>query len=146
MSIAAKDMEDRLNQLIGLTRRLTDLMVAETQALKARKLDASSADWEEKERLAHTYRLEMTDLSRNPDQLVPVPRDLRKSLFEATRRFQEVLAEHGTALAAMREVTEGLVESIAREVANETHGPRGYGARGQLGDARAAGIGVNAKA
>ena len=110
MSIAAKDMEDRLNQLIGLTRRLTDLMVAETQALKARKLDASSADWEEKERLAHTYRLEMTDLSRNPDQLVPVPRDLRKSLFEATRRFQEVLAEHGTALAAMREVTEGLVE------------------------------------
>lgn len=146
MAIAAKDMEDRLDQLIGLTRRLTELMVTETEALKARQLDASSRDWAEKERLAHTYRMEMLDLGKKGDELARMPAELRKTLFETTRRFQEVLADHDKALTAMREVSEGLVEAIAREVANETSGPRGYGAQGKQGSIRAAGIAVNAKA
>lgn len=146
MSIIATDTNDRVDQLIALTKRLTDLMTAETEALKARKLDASSQDWEEKERLAHTYRLEMTDLARNADVMITVDSTLRKELFETVRRFQEVLAEHNRALSAMREVTEGLVETIAREVAAETSGPRGYGATGQSGKMRASGIALNAKA
>lgn len=146
MAIAARDTEDRLDQLIGVTQRLTELMVTETEALKARKLDASSTDWQEKERLAHTYRMEMMDLAKNGDVLLQVPAGLRKTLFEATRRFQEVLVDHDKALTAMREISEGLVEAIAREVATETSGPRGYGSRGQQGSLRASGIAVNAKA
>ncbi len=146
MAIAANDLQDRIEQLISLTQRLTVLMQAEIEALKARKLDASSTDWAEKERLAHTYRMEMMSLSKQGDQLVAAPADLRKSLFETTRRFQEVLKEHDIALTAMREVSEGLVESIAREVAHETNGPRGYGAGGKQGASRASGIAVNAKA
>lgn len=146
MAIAAKDLDDRLDQLIGLTRRLTDLMVAETSALRERELDASSRDWAEKEKLAHTYRMEMMDLSKNGDELLKAPPELRKTLFETTRRFQEVLAEHDKALTAMRKVSEGLVEAIAREVANETSGPRGYGAQGKQSGLRASGIAVNAKA
>ncbi|MAT34800.1 MAG: flagellar basal-body protein FlbY [Ponticaulis sp.] len=147
MAIAAHDIDDRLDQLIAVTRRLNELMSLETAALKARELDASSKDWEEKERLAHTYRLEMTNLAKNPDELVKASASLRKEMFETVRRFQEVLAEHSKALTAMREVTEGLVESIAREVAGETMGPRGYGAMGQVaGGSRASGIAVNAKA
>ncbi len=146
MAIAARDLEDRLDQLIGLTRRLTDLMTTEIEALNARKLDASSADFQEKERLAHTYRMEMMDLAKNGDLLLQAPAQLRKTLFETTRRFQEVLAEHDRALTAMREISEGLVQAIAREVASETSGPRGYGARGQQGGLRASGIAINAKA
>lgn len=147
MTIAAHDMNDRLDQLISLTKRLTTLMADETTALKERQLDASSTDWDEKERLAHTYRLEMTSLARQPDELVKCNPDLRKGLFESVRRFQEVLAEHDKALGAMRSVTEGLVESIAREVAQETRGPQAYGSNGLTGgQTRAAGIAVNAKA
>ncbi len=146
MAIAARDLEDRLDQLIGLTRRLTDLMTTEIEALNARQLDASSADFQEKERLAHTYRMEMMDLAKNGDLLLQAPAQLRKTLFETTRRFQEVLAEHDKALTAMREISEGLVQAIAREVATETSGPRGYGARGQQGGLRASGIAINAKA
>ncbi|MAP96541.1 MAG: flagellar basal-body protein FlbY [Ponticaulis sp.] len=147
MAIVANGIDDRIEQLTALTRRLIELMTIETEALKARKLDASSRDWEEKERLAHTYRMEMNDLSRKPDLLVTANAALRKDLFETVRRFQEVLAAHNKALNAMREITEGLVESIAREVANETNGPKGYSAQGQSsGKMRAAGIAVNAKA
>lgn len=146
MSLIASDINDRLDQLVALTKRLTDLMITETEALKARKLDASSQDWDEKERLAHTYRMEMTNLAKSPDTIVQADSNLRKELFETVRRFQEVLAEHNRALSAMREVTEGLVENIAREVAAETSGPRGYGATGQSGKMRASGIAVNAKA
>ena len=93
MAIAAHDIDDRLDQLIAVTRRLNELMTLETAALKARELDASSKDWEEKERLAHTYRLEMTNLAKNPDELVKASASLRKEMFETVRRFQEVLAE-----------------------------------------------------
>jgi hypothetical protein len=146
MSIAAHDIDDRIEQLIALTRRLTDLMIAETTALKARTLDASSKDWEEKEQLAHTYRIEMTNLSRNPDMIVAANSGLRKTLFETVRRFQEVLAEHSKALTAMREISEGLVESVAREVSADRSGPRGYGSTGQQDNMRASGIAVNARA
>ena len=86
------------------------------------------------------------DLAKNGDVLLQVPAGLRKTLFEATRRFQEVLVDHDKALTAMREISEGLVEAIAREVATETSGPRGYGSRGQQGGLRASGIAINAKA
>ena len=89
----------------------------------------------------------MTNLARQPDELVKSDANLRKSLFETVRRFQEVLAEHNKALTAMRSVTEGLVESIAREVSQETRGPQAYGSNGQTGGkTRASGIAVNAKA
>ena len=147
MTLAAHDINDRLTQLIALTKRLTELMITETAALKARKLDASSTDWEEKERLAHTYRLEMTDLAQNAKSMLQGDISLRKELFEVVRSFQSVLAEHNVALSAMREVTEGLVETIAREVANEASGPKAYGAMGTTtGKTRASGIAVNAKA
>lgn len=147
MTLAAHDIDDRLEQLISLTKRLVDLMTTETLALKARTLDASSRDWSEKEQLAHTYRLEMTELSRKPDMIVKASPILRKNLFETVRRFQEVLAEHNTALTAMREISEGLVESIAREVSAERSGPKGYGATGQTqGSNRASGIAINARA
>lgn len=147
MTIAAHDINDRIEQLVAVTERLSELMIAETAALKARKLDASSADWNEKEQLAHTYRLEMTDLARHPETMVSANANLRKILFERVRSFQSILADHGKALEAMRTVTEGLVENIAREVAAETNGPQGYGAQGKTaGKARASGIAVNAQA
>ena len=127
-------IDTRLDQLIALTRRLSELMLNETADLKARQLDASSKDWEEKESLAHAYRMEMMALAKAPDLLVTASAPLRKTLFDTIRRF-------------MREVTEGLVESIAREVASVTSGPRGYGATGQQsGKTRASGIAVNARA
>lgn len=147
MAIAATDMVDRVEQLLALTARLTVLIKAETEALKARKLDASSKDWDEKERLAHTYRSEMSDLSKKPDLLLTVPRELRKKLFEATQSFQEVLSAHEKALSTMRQISEGLVETIAREVAAEKAGPASYGAFGQTTQKRAAsGLAVNARA
>ncbi len=147
MTIAAHDINDRIEQLISVTERLSELMTAEIAALKARKLDASSTDWNEKEQLAHTYRLEMTDLARTPDALVAANANLRKIFFERVRTFQSILAEHNKALTAMREITEGLVENIAREVAAETNGPQGYGAHGKTsGKTRASGIAVNARA
>lgn len=147
MALAAHDMTDRLEQLTALTRRLTELMVIETEALKARELDASSKDWEEKENLAHTYRIEMTELTRNPDSILSVPIELRRSLFEATRRFQEVLADHAKALNAMKEISEGLVEAIAKDLAAETAGPASYGATGMnQKTGTSSGFAINAKA
>lgn len=91
MTLAAHDIDDRLEQLISLTKRLVDLMTTETLALKARTLDASSRDWSEKEQLAHTYRLEMTELSRKPDMIVKASPILRKNLLKPCAAFRKCL-------------------------------------------------------
>lgn len=146
MTIAARDPVDHCEQLLALTERLTALMSRETEALKARTLDASSQDWSEKEQLAHTYRLEMLALAKSPELMQAMPVDMRKRLMERTRRFQELLAEHGAALAAMQNISEGLVKSIAQEIAADKAGPRGYSETGRQAALSGSGIAVNAKA
>lgn len=146
MTIAASDPTDHGEQLLALTDRLTHLMRKETDALKARELDASSQDWSEKEQLAHTYRLEMLNLAKSPDLMTAMPKALRQQLMQRTQGFQELLAEHSVALAAMQTVSEGLVKSIAQEIAAEKAGPRGYGQTGRQAALSGSGIAVNAKA
>ena len=42
---------DRADRLLAMTKRLITLVTAEIEALKAKRLDGASADWDEKERL-----------------------------------------------------------------------------------------------
>ena len=56
MSITANDAADRVEQLIALTRRLTDLLAEEARAFEARRPHEVAARAEETGRLANIYR------------------------------------------------------------------------------------------
>ena len=60
---------ERADQLLAMTKRLTALVLAEITALESRRLDGGSADWDEKERLAHSWRLEVASIKANPAAL-----------------------------------------------------------------------------
>ncbi len=147
--LSASDAADRADQLIAVTRRLTGLIDKEIQALKARRLDGASADWDEKERLAHAYRIEVSHLKANPSVLAELDPARRKALRDATLAFETAVESHAHALAAMKTVTEGLVKAIAAEIADARAAPTGYGRSGGLAEGarpESSGIAVNARA
>ena len=142
------DPVERADQLLAMTGRLVELIGEEIAALKARRLDGAGRNWDEKERLVHAYRLEVAAIKADPSALDGARADQREALKASARELEDRLTEHATALAAMKEVSEGLVKAVAGEIAAARSGPSGYGRTGgvEAGRREASGIAVNAKA
>jgi len=139
MTLAAVDENDRVEQLIALTRRLIDRLTAETLAYESRRPQDAAAGSAETLRLANLYRHESMSIRQNPGLIRGARAELRQRLIEATKAFHAVLARHGRAVAAAKTLTEGLVQAIATEVAAQRSRAAGYGpaARARPGDASA---------
>jgi len=147
-AVATPQGVDRAEQLLAMSHRLVDLIRAEISALKARRLDGAGRDWDEKERLVHAYRLEVAAIKASPTALDGARSDQKEALRAASRDLEAVLIEHAHALAAMKDVSEGLVKAVATEIAAHRSAPAGYGRSGAIDAGRrdASGIAVNAKA
>lgn len=131
MAIAAQNPQDRVEQLILLTERLTELVAEQAQAFESRRPQDAAAKLEETSRLANLYRHESARVRAQPALVSGAPLDLRTRLVRATEAFDAVLARQGRALEAARTVTEGLVNAIADEVANQRGKGISYGATGR---------------
>ena len=145
----ANSASERADQLLAMTKRLITLITAEIEALNAKRLDGASADWDEKERLAHSWRLEVAHIKANPSALAGVTLERRAALREAARDLETALETHARSLAAMKNVTEGLVRSIASEIASARSAPASYGRGGMVNTQprqEASGLAVDAKA
>ena len=140
------EAQDRVDQLIAVTRRLTDLLAAETRAFEARRAHDATLNMEEVARLANIYRRESARIRQDPALVAGAPESKRNLLMQLTQSFEAVLARHGRALAAAKTITEGLVHAIAEEVASHRSAGPGYGptAKGRPADASA--ITLNRKA
>lgn len=64
--IDASDPNDRADQLLAVAGRLIALVKAEAEAMSRRELKGAGADWEEKERLVHSWRLEVQRIRLDP--------------------------------------------------------------------------------
>jgi hypothetical protein len=144
--ITAADPEDRVVQLVALTKRLTDLLAAEASAFEAKKPHAVVPASEETIRLANVYRHESARIKADPDLIAGASAPARQRLVEVTRSFEAVLARHGRALAAAKRITEGLVQAIAEEVAATRSARTPYGANARAGAADASAIALNKRA
>lgn len=130
MALSALDAADRVEQLVILTERLTELVALEAQAFEQQRPQEAMAHIEETSRLANIYRHESTRVRANPGLVAAAPVDQRNRLIRATEAFDSVLARQGRALDAARTVTEGLVKTIANEVAAQRTTGSGYGLKG----------------
>ena len=140
MAIAAHDAADRVEQLIVLTERLTELIALEAAAFEARRPHEAAKYIDETSRLANIYRHESARVRADPSLVKNVPPAQRTALMRATEAFDAVLARQGRAIEAARTITEGLVRAIADEVSAQRSETVGYGANG----ARGAGSGPTA--
>ena len=142
------DVEDRAEQLEAMTRRLIGLVSAEAAAVQAHRLSAANADWDEKERLVHSWRIEVSRNKADPTLLAGLSAASKERLRVSSRELERALEAHAMALAASKAVTEGLVRSIASEIASVRAAPAGYGRAGVTAgpNRHASGLAVNAKA
>ena len=149
MNQQSGDIDERAEQLDAMTRRLVRLIGAEAEAVQAHRLSAANADWDEKERLVHAWRLEVARIKANPALLAGISAARKASLKDASQELEAMLEAHAVALSASKAVTEGLVRSIAAEVAAVRSAPAGYGRTGSFSNStprQASGVALNAKA
>ena len=127
---------ERVDQLIVLTDRLTAMIRRETEAFEARRPQDVADTVGETARLANIYRLESARLKQDPSVLTSAAESRRKALVMATQAFDKALTRHGQVLEAARTITEGLVHAIAKEVTANRAKPVGYTsrARSTIGD------------
>lgn len=143
------EAEDRADQLLAMTQRLVSLVTLEIEAVKARTLQNTSADWDEKERLVHAWRVEVSRIKAEPTLLAGVSADRKAALREAAQEMENKLEAHARAIQASKIVTEGLVRSIAAEIASARSAPAAYGRTGAVNPQakrEASGLAVDAKA
>lgn len=147
MALSAHDAEDRVEQLVILTERLTELIAGQAQAFEQRRPQDAAALLEETSRLANLYRHESSRVRADISMVEAAPAEARARLVRATEAFDAVLARQGRALEAARTITEGLVRCIAEEVAKQRSQGSVYGSGGlQSGGASATAITLNKRA
>ena len=146
MALAAQTPDERVEQLITLTERLTGLIAEQLRAFEARRPHDAAANAEETARLANLYRYESLKLKAEPKSLDDAPAELRERLIAATRAFDAVLARHGRAVEAAKTITEGLIRAIAEEVHKQRHAVTGYGHRGLQAPRPAIPVALNKRA
>ena len=127
MALAANDAADRVDQLIILTERLTEVVAKQCQSFEGHRPQDAASLMEEANRLANLYRHESTRVRADPSLVMSAPPEIRQQLIQATEAFDAVLARHGRAVMAAKFVTEGLVRAIAEEVASQRDSLSSYG-------------------
>ena len=144
--LQAEGADDRAEQMLALTERLTAAITAETLAFEARRPHEAAPGLAATAELATAYRRESARITRDPSLLQGAAPARRQRLVASTVAFEAALARHGRALHAARIVTEGLVQAIAAEVAAARAPAAGYGAgaRAVIGDGSA--IALNTRA
>ena len=142
----ARGPDDRCDQLLALTERLTASIAAETRAFEAHKPHEAAAGRALAAELAATYRMESTRVKADPALLSGASPERRRRLTAATVGFEAALARHARALKAAMEVTDGLVRALAAEVASTRAPAAGYGAAGRSTTGDASAIALNTRA
>ena len=127
MALSASGPEDRVEQMIMLTERLTELIAEQARAFEERRPQDAAATIDESARLANLYRHESMRIRSMPDMIASAPIALRQRLLISTEGFDAVLARHGRAVQAAKTVTDGLVKAIADEVASQRSRVSPYG-------------------
>ena len=129
----------RVLQLLDLTRRLTERLAAETRAFQEGRPQEVAKGLAETQEMANLYRRDTAQVKADPGLLSAAPAADKRELAEATRVFDGVLNRHARAVEAARTISEGLVRTIAHEVAASRTPAAAYAADGRAaqGDGRA---------
>jgi hypothetical protein len=115
----------RLEQLLTVSRRLSEAIAADIAALEQGAFDALKTADPEIERLCAFYGREVKAL-KTDGGIKGAPPALLAALKESGAKLDRVLKTHERLVAAMREAAEGLVQAVAEGVENSRSGSQPY--------------------
>ncbi len=138
-------MSDRLEAVLELTARLSDLVTEEIRLLEAREPHKLSGHEDERTRLSMLYAREMQALKADRDAARAAGDERLARLRDETAAFNEMLDRHRSLVTRMRKVTEGIIRTIADEAAAQRAPSTTYGASGVATQTGPASIALNQK-
>ncbi len=125
--------ESRINDIILITERLTDVLERENVALKDRRNRDLHDLLDDKVTLSRVYETRMQYFSKNPEELTNATPELREKLREMANHISALLQENAKMLKVSIEANRRVVDMIAEAVKTAAPGPGTYGAKGTTG-------------
>lgn len=127
MTTAAETIDPGdVQALIGVTRRLTDLMTAELVALRAMRPKDIAPILVEKSELTSQYETRLRSLKQKKEALASLDPKLASDLKQATMTLNAILSDSRRALNAARDVNAKLIKTIADEVSRQRNPASAY--------------------
>lgn len=105
---------ERIEKLIAMGQRLIAAIEGDIAALKAGTPKEMRTLDPEIQRLSALYSREAAALK--PADAKAAPADLRKTFFDITSKFRDVLKLHARLITRVRNASEGLIKAVADEV------------------------------
>lgn len=106
--------------------RLCEILETENDLLDQNKPESFSESLSEKTRLVAIYNQQMTLIKQDPGKYKAFPKPDVDKLKQASEAFYEILDNHFRKLSTVKTVTEGIVKSVADEVAKKKAPPSTY--------------------
>jgi hypothetical protein len=129
-------MNERIDLILDLTRRLSALVEREIALIQAHEPQRLSEHEDERSRLSLLYAREMQSLRADPEAARRAEHDRLQRLKDETKAFNETLDRHQRLIKRMRHVTEGIVKAVSDEAAKQSAPRTTYGMSGHTAPAR----------
>ena len=123
----ADEAQARLERLVILTGRLTELIRREIAIFRAGRPRDAALLADEKATLSGQYSREMAAFKHDQAGLARLTPAQKKTLQTATAAFRATLTELSDVLSRVRRVSEGIIQAIADDLKAHRTNPVGYG-------------------
>jgi len=125
--------ESKVDDIMLIIERLSDVLERENAALKDRKIQEVHALLDDKVTLSRVYETRMQYYNENPDELTNVSPELRDKLSTVGANISKLLQQNAAMLKVAIEANRKVVDMIAAAVKSATPGPGTYGSNGVPG-------------
>ena len=122
--------ESKVNDIMLIIERLSDVLERENAALKDRKIEDFHALLDDKVTLSRVYETRMHYYNENPEELTNIAPELSDKLRTKGANISKLLQENAAMLNVAIEANRKVVDMIAAAVKSATPGPGTYGANG----------------
>jgi hypothetical protein len=131
MSIAANTPDERAQQMIDLTRRLTQQIQYDIDSLEAMKPQNLHETIEQTKSISSLYSIETARIKANPALLKGASQSLKAKLILETEEFQSLMQKYQSTVEAASLISEGLMGHWVKNLRTQAPQAAGYGATGQ---------------
>ena len=125
--------ESKVNDIMLIIERLSDVLERENAALKDRKIEDFHALLDDKVTLSRVYETRMQYYNENPHELTNIAPELSDKLRTTGANISKLLQENAAMLKVAIEANRKVVDMIAAAVKSATPGPGTYGSNGISG-------------
>ena len=124
------DPNNRLNDLIVIIGRLTEVLRRENEALRLRRTKDVHSLLDEKATLSRVYETRYKGIAENPEIIADADMDMRERLLMAGNEVQVLMDENARLLETAITANRRVVDLIAKAVQDHQPSAGVYGAHG----------------